>query len=165
MEPGDAGLRGVYAGLEADDEGASCRNIHITSQFNVKIFKPDGTFHWSTKPLTNHEFDEEKRSFYADDISITLSEDYQSYNIKSIVDPDTRVDMKITRAGPGFKVGKDGRTNYGTDPKAPWGCIRHLFWPRVKAEGAIQANGTKVETNGQGMFVMALQGMKPHHAG
>ncbi|TGZ80901.1 oxidative stress survival, Svf1-like protein [Ascodesmis nigricans] len=139
-------------------------NIHITAQFNLKVFHPDGTFSWSTKPLSNYEFDEEKRSFYADDLSITLSEDYQTYNIKSVVDPDALVDMKITRVAPAFMVGKDGRTNYGTDPKNPWGCIRHLFWPRVMAEGAVVCKGQKIETTGQGMFVMALQGMKPHHA-
>jgi len=139
-------------------------NLHITAQFNVKVFHPDGSYLWSTKPLTNSEFDEEKRSFYADDISITLAEDYGSFTIKSVVDADALVDIKISRVGPAFKIGKDGRTNYGTDPKAPWGYIRHLFWPRARAEGAIVSKGQKVETNGPALFVMAMQGMKPHHA-
>ncbi|KAI5805000.1 oxidative stress survival, Svf1-like protein [Geopyxis carbonaria] len=139
-------------------------NLHVTAQFNVKVFYPDGTVLWSPKSLLNYEFDEKKRDFYAEDFSITMTEDNQSYIIKSAVDPEAMVDLKITRTAPAFKVGKDGRTNYGTDPTNPWGCIRHIFWPRSKVQGIIVAKDTKLDFTGKAMFVMALQGMKPHHA-
>lgn len=137
----------------------------MTATFNVKVFYPDGKMLWSTRSLANYQLDEDFRGFYADDFATTLSEDNDMYVVKSAVDKAALVDLKITRTAPGFKVGKDGRTNYGTDPENPWGCIRHVFWPTAKVEGVIVAEDVKLDFTGRGMFVMALQGMKPHHAG
>lgn len=61
--------------------------------------------------------------------------------------------------------GTNGTTNYGTDPKAPWGSMRHAFWPRANVEGRAISQGQQIDLKGRGMFSMALQGMKPHHAG
>jgi len=74
------------------------------------------------------------------------------------------VDLTIKRTAPGFQIGRDGRSYYGTDPKAPWGSMRHAFWPRNSAEGTITTEDGPVDFKGKAMFVMALQGMKPHHA-
>lgn len=74
------------------------------------------------------------------------------------------VNLTVTRTAPGFHVGKDGKTNYGTDPAAPWGTMRHAFWPRNKLEGSIMTKEGPVDFTGKAMFVHALQGMKPHHA-
>ncbi|KAL7266121.1 putative cell survival pathways protein [Rhizina undulata] len=139
-------------------------NIHLTVQFNCKVFYPDGKIMWSSKAVTNHWFDEEKLSFFADDLAVTLSETGDSYSIKSMVDKDVAVNLKISRLAPGFKVGKDGKSIYGTDPQYPWGAIRHVFWPRNSLEGTIVANGETLDFKGKAMYVMALQGMKPHHA-
>lgn len=142
-----------------------CRNVHITVQLSTKIFYPDGEILWSSIPLTNHDFDDTKHSFYADGIAITLSEDGTSYTVKSIVDPKIFIDLTVTQTAPGFKIGKDGRSHFGTDPLNPWGAIRHVFWPRNKVVGFIKANGVKIDFGGSALHVMALQGMKPHHAG
>jgi hypothetical protein len=42
--------------------------------------------------------------------------------------------------------------------------MRHAFWPRNKCEGSILTQDGPVNFNGNGLFVYAIQGMKPHHA-
>jgi hypothetical protein len=79
-------------------------------------------------------------------------------NAKSIVN------LTITQIAPGFKVGKDGKSYYGTDPKEPWGFMRHEFWPRNTASGTIVTEDGPIDFKGQALFIHANQGMKPHHA-
>jgi hypothetical protein len=74
------------------------------------------------------------------------------------------VNLTVTRVAPGFQVGKDGKSHYGTDPKAPWGSMRHVFWPRNTTEGTIVTEDGPIDFTGKGLFIHALQGMKPHHA-
>jgi len=149
--------------------------LHITTQFSLKLFhppNPDGTPNtskpiWSSRPLFNPAFDDEQYCFYADNLAVILSEDGNSFIIKSIVDPDVAVDLIFTRISPGFKIGKDGRTGFGTDKQNPWGFIRHVFWPRCAVEGSVVVKGERwwaEETKGKGLMVMAIQAMKPHHA-
>ena len=94
-----------------------------------------------------------------------LSEDGKSYTIKSSVNKSQIVDLKFTQIAPGFMVGKDGNTYFGTDPQKPWGRMYHKFWPRCKVEGHILTQQGPVSFNGLGFFTGALQGMKPHFAG
>lgn len=115
--------------------------------------------------MENYGFDEENRSFAADDFSIILSDDNNSYHIVSQLDPECKVDVTVTRTVPGFKVGKDAKTGFGTDPQNPWGAIRHIFWPKAKSEGVLEVKGEKVDSTGGAIYVMAMQSMKPHHAG
>ncbi|KAF3935610.1 hypothetical protein ABW19_dt0204609 [Dactylella cylindrospora] len=140
--------------------------VKVTSQFNIKYYdpkKPESKF-WSSVPLTNHTFDEAKYSFYADNVAIVLSEDGGSYKIKSMADPNAFCNLVFTRISPGFTPGKDGKSTYGTNPEQPWGEIRHAFWPRCKVTGQFVINGETIPVDGQGLFIHALQNMKPHHA-
>ena len=139
----------------------------VTTQFNVKVFHPDrkATNVWSSVQLENHAFDDVKTSFYADNVAVVLSEDGESYKIKSLVDKEAQVNLTFKRIGKGFKAGPDGRTLYGTDKDHPWGEMKHLFWPRNKVEGEIVVKGERIKFDGNGLFIHALQGMKPHHAG
>jgi hypothetical protein len=70
----------------------------------------------------------------------------------------------VKRIAPGFQVGRDGKTYYGTDPQAPWGSMRHAFWPRNTVEGQIITEDGPIDFKGTALFIHALQGMKPHHA-
>jgi hypothetical protein len=91
------------------------------------------------------------------------SEDW-IYEVSSSVAQNTIVDLQFKRVGSGFKIGKDGTSNYGTDPSAPWGSMRHTFWPRISVSGQLIVNGNLIEVeDGLGFFVHAMQGMKPHH--
>jgi hypothetical protein len=96
---------------------------------------------------------------------LTLNEDGNSYSIKSAVNENSIVNLTVTRVTPGFLVGKDGKSYFGTDPENPWGSMRHAFWPRCKVEGSIISEEKEYDFKGRGMFVHALQAMKPHHAG
>lgn len=141
--------------------------MRVTVQFSCKLFHPNNekAALWATDPLSNYGFDEEQHSFFADGVSIELSEDGSYYTIKAAVNENSMVNVKFSRTAPGFMGGKDGTSNYGTDPKAPWGSMHHHFWPRAKVEGSIITKEGEISVNGRGMMSHALQGMKPHHAG
>ncbi|KAI1076776.1 oxidative stress survival, Svf1-like protein [Whalleya microplaca] len=140
--------------------------IRTTCQFNSKVFSIDNSkpHLWSSTPLSNTEFSEDKTGFYANDCAVELSEDGKSFSIKSMNDQKAIVNLKVTRTAPGFVAGKDGKTLFGTDLSHPWGTMRHAFWPRCKAEGSIMTQEGPIDFNGKAFFVHALQGMKPHHA-
>ncbi|CBX93872.1 hypothetical protein IAQ61_003750 [Plenodomus lingam] len=140
--------------------------LRVTVQFNVKLFYPNNEkpFLWVSDPVSNYGFDEEQHSFFADGVSIELSPDGTAYTIKAAVNDKSLVNVKFTRTAPGYMGGKDGTTNYGTDPKAPWGSMHHHFWPRCSVEGSIITKEGEVNMKGRGMLSHALQGMKPHHA-
>jgi len=42
--------------------------------------------------------------------------------------------------------------------------MRHLFWPRAHVSGSVISNGHVIDVKGLGMYIHAVQGMKPHHA-
>ncbi|KAJ5817740.1 hypothetical protein N7447_007748 [Penicillium robsamsonii] len=140
--------------------------IHTTAQFNVKIFDRSGKGDnkWFSDPLSNYMFDESMLSFGADNLSLTLNEEGNSYTIKSTVNGGALVDLKFTQTAPGFVIGTDGTSYFGTDAKNPWGSMRHAFWPRCSVEGSIATKEQTYDLGGRGVFIMALQGMKPHHA-
>ncbi|VUC29096.1 unnamed protein product [Clonostachys rosea] len=141
--------------------------IAISGHLNIKIYSQDPSkpHFWSSLPINDIHFSEDKTAIYAERLSIELSEDGKSYRFKTSVSEGTAVDLTVTRVSPGFQVGKDGSTFYGTDLENPWGSMRHAYWPRCVAEGTITIEEEgPVDFHGQSMFVYALQGMKPHHA-
>lgn len=141
--------------------------IRTTVQFNVKIFYPRSENKaplWITDHVSEVDFNEDKTSFYAKDVAIELSEDGTKYTIKSMVNENAVVNLSFARAAPGFVAGKDGKSTFGTDPAAPWGSVRHAFWPRNNVEGTIVTKEGPIDFKGKGLFIHALQGMKPHHA-
>ncbi|KAI1853302.1 hypothetical protein JX265_000199 [Neoarthrinium moseri] len=140
--------------------------IRTTVQFNSKIIYPDGSkpHLWCSTPLNEHSFSDDKLNFHAKDCSVELSDDGNTYTIKSMTDQRCIVNLKVTKAAPGFVAGKDGKTLYGTDLSNPWGTMRHAFWPRCVAEGSMMTKDGPVDFKGQALFIHALQGMKPHHA-
>ncbi|EFX04556.1 survival factor 1 [Grosmannia clavigera kw1407] len=142
--------------------------IRTTCQFNTKIFYPGETNKktlWSSTPLRDHEFSEDMTSFYATDCAVELSEDGESYSIKSLNDDRAIVNLTVKRTAPGFQAGKTGRSLFGTDLDDPWGSMRHVFWPRCVASGSITTteDGPLSFDGYRGLFIHALQGMKPHH--
>ncbi|KAF1817131.1 survival factor 1 [Eremomyces bilateralis CBS 781.70] len=141
--------------------------INTTCQFSSKLFFPKESSPplWSTEPVTNHSFDDDHYCFKADKCSLDLSEDGTTIHVKSSTSTQVVIDVKLTRLSPGFVVGKDGRSTYGTELDKPWGSMRHAFWPRCSAEGSFitQAHGV-IDFKGKGLMIHALQGMKPHHA-
>ncbi|KAH8808941.1 oxidative stress survival, Svf1-like protein [Xylogone sp. PMI_703] len=139
--------------------------LRITCQWNTKIFYPGASRPplWSSDPLSNIEFSEDKTNFYADNCAIELSEDGETYTIKSMTNEASIVNLTVTRETPGFQVGEDGTSYFGTDPEQPWGSMRHTFWPRNNVEGTIVTEDGPIDFKGKALFIHCLQGMKPHH--
>lgn len=140
--------------------------LKVTAQFtfrlyNSKIGNADPNCIWISTALEN--FRTEGANFFADNLSIEATGD-KLFRVKSTVNPATEVDLTMKRLTPGVIFGKDGLTYYGDDVKAPWGSMRHVFWPRCSAIGTIKLKDATIDINGLTMFVMAMQGMKPHHA-
>ncbi|ANB12475.1 Svf1p [Sugiyamaella lignohabitans] len=165
--------------------------IHFTAQFTCLVVndsKPDFKV-WTSTHLEN--FVAKGTEFTADGLSISLNESEDEYTITSVVNEESLVELKIKRESDGFKIGADGTSVYGEDLNNPWGSMRHVFWPRCLASGKIVVNskgnngtdnvdGSAASStdapaadrdqleiafnNESAMYVMALQGMKPHHA-
>lgn len=158
-------------------------DLQITAQMNFKIFdlnkdtgKAGEEMIWRSIKLEDFEI-VNGHDFKAKGVSVTMEGD-NVYVIKSTFDNESKVDLKFTRIGDGVVFGDHGMTLYGEDVSEPWGSMRHAFWPRCHTEGHIEIlkavdqeaeevvyqQERKIEINYLGMYVMALQGMKPHHA-
>ena len=140
--------------------------IHTTAQFNSKIFDHDGPGKhlWCSDPLSNYGFDDAQTGFFADSVAVELNADGDTITIKSASNEGNLVNMTVKRSAPGFQIGKDGTSYFGTDPANPWGSMFHRFWPRCTVTGKMQTEKKTYDMKGRGLFSKALQGMKPHHA-
>ncbi|KAH3685453.1 hypothetical protein WICPIJ_003568 [Wickerhamomyces pijperi] len=140
-----------------------------TAQFTFKIYNTKTAEQiWTSTKL--EDFVIKGANIYAKNLSIELSEDGSTFHIVSKVNPESEVDLTITKVAPAAKIGKDGTTIYGDNIEEPWGTMRHVFWPRNTVTGEIKSTkegsstGQTFKIDGKSMFVMAMQGMKPHHA-
>jgi len=147
-----------------------------TIQFNCKIANPTkGENIWKSINVSNFVTPPpglDKRSSKADEftvfhISTPESEFPESYLITAKLGQDLKISLEIQRPAttPGYKIGKGpqgGYSYFGTDTKKAEGYVVHRFWPRFQANGQI-VRGNKVDTfSGSGMFVHAIQGMRPN---
>ncbi|EMG46593.1 SVF1 Survival factor 1 [Candida maltosa Xu316] len=138
--------------------------LTVTAQFTFRLFNPENPKEvnlWTSTKLDNFRTD--GFNFYADNLSLEMS-DNKKYILKSHVTDDSIVEFEMERLTEGVIFGDDGMSYYGEDPEQPWGSMRHVFWPRCKVEGNVITPTKEYQINGFTMFVMALQGMKPHHA-
>lgn len=140
--------------------------LKTTAQFTFRLYNnktgaEDEHCVWTLTALENFRTD--GSNFYADGVSIEHSGD-DTFVLKSTVNAESEVNLTMKRLTPGVIFGKDGLTYYGDDVNAPWGSMRHVFWPRCSVTGTIKLKNGTVDINGYTMFVMAMQGMKPHHA-
>ncbi|CAR23167.1 Svf1p [Lachancea thermotolerans CBS 6340] len=158
--------------------------IHTTAQFTFRLYnvKEPKLNVWTSTKLANFRID--GPNFYADDLSIEMNEAGSQVRFQSSVNPASVVDLTFERAVPGVKVGANGTTYYGDNLEQPWGSMRHVFWPRNFCHGTLKVKpelDSESDTEAEkevpvqeivfekgapvfSMFVMALQGMKPHHA-
>jgi hypothetical protein len=57
---------------------------------------------------------------------------------------------------------KGGYSYFGHDAEKAEGYVIHRFWPRYHATGTLVVKGQAIPVNGPGMFVHAIQGMRPN---
>lgn len=151
-------------------------NLTYTSQFTFLLRKTaDPSFKvWGSHSLEGAEVVDGvsggPTDFKATNFSIQFDKKAQQYRFSGLCGEGIKVDLTFKCIDQGFKIGKDGFSKYGTDRNAPWGSMRHIFWPRSDVTGVIAVPKQQLvlklgpENKALGLFVMALQGMKPHHA-
>jgi hypothetical protein len=147
-----------------------------TIQFNCKIANPSkGVKVWKSINASNFVTPLpglDKRSSKADEFTIlhtsTPDPEYpESYLITAKLGNDLQVSLNLQRPAsvPGWKLGKGpegGYSYFGTDTKKAEGYVIHRFWPQVQATGQVTIDGKIQAVKGGGMFVHAIQGMRPN---
>ncbi|KAJ7593137.1 oxidative stress survival Svf1-like protein [Mycena floridula] len=174
----------VFYTIGEDGTFLTCQVIHSsigvwypTVQFTCKIYDPKTKkTTWKSINVTNFVAPppgRDKRSCKADEFSITYNklkpddEHPESYTIHANLAADLQIFLEVLRPAsvPGFKVGegeKGGYSYFGPDTSNAEGYVVHRFWPHYKATGHIVANGQATSINGPGMFIHAIQGMRPN---
>lgn len=112
--------------------------MRTAAQFTFRIFNaldPESLNVWTSTKLENFRID--GPNFYADNLSIELSDDDNTYHFVSNVCELSKVDLYFTRCTPGVKAGDDPTTYYGENIDEPWGTMSHHFWPRNLVHGTI----------------------------
>lgn len=149
-----------------------------TIQFTCKIYNPT-TKERTWRSLTVSNFispppGQDKRSCKADQFSVihrsTDSDPVvaEGYTINVNLAADLQIGLTVSRPSetPGFKVGngkKGGFSYFGADANNAEGYVVHRFWPCTSAEGHIIRNGVAQAVKAStGMFVHAIQGMRPN---
>lgn len=138
--------------------------LHFTAQFTCRVIHDDKPEECSWTSTNLDDYEAKGSEFNAHEVTISLNKEGDEYKFTSHVAPETLVDFTITRKSAGFKIGSTGTSLYGTDATSPWGSMRHVFWPRAAVKGTLTVQGKLIDIEGHCMYVMALQGMKPHHA-
>ncbi|KAH9935260.1 oxidative stress survival Svf1-like protein [Amylocystis lapponica] len=173
----------IWYNFLEDGTSLMCQVIHSavgvwypTIQFTCKIYNPT-TKETTWKSINVSNFvtpppNLDKRSCKADQFSITHkshpgSDSPESYTIRANVSDDLQISLDVTRpaAVPGWKIGrgpKGGFSYFGHDTAEPEGYVVHRFWPRTHASGMIIHKGHAIPAKGPGMFVHAIQGMRPN---
>ncbi|KIM39821.1 hypothetical protein M413DRAFT_184485 [Hebeloma cylindrosporum] len=169
--------------ITEDGTSVMCQVIHSavgvwypTIQFTCKIANPrTGEKTWKSINVTNFVTPPsgyDKRSSKADEFSVLHKSnpgtDFpESYTIRANLGQDLQVSLELLRPAsiPGYKVGKGpqgGYSYFGTDPEKADGYVIHRFWPRLQATGHLIRGGKADPVKGTGMFVHAIQGMRPN---
>jgi hypothetical protein len=115
----------------------------------------------------------DKRSSKSDQFTITHKDtpgggDYpESYALSVNLGDDLKIVLEARRpaTAPGFKVGKGAKGGYsyfGPNVSSPEGYVIHRFWPHLLSNGHVVVNGKARAVDGPGMFVHAIQGMRPN---
>ncbi|KZV89004.1 oxidative stress survival, Svf1-like protein [Exidia glandulosa HHB12029] len=140
-----------------------------TIQFVVHVYNPNTKERiWSSTNVSG--FTADGRSCKADEFSIvhnpspTVPGAAESYTITARPSRDVQVSVTVSRTAdaPGWKLGKDGKSLYGSNPEKPEGYVLHRFWPRTTATGHVVYKGKAITVDAVGMLVHAIQGMRPN---
>ncbi|KAJ7172452.1 survival factor 1 [Mycena filopes] len=172
----------VFYTMGEDGTWLSCQIIHSsvgvwypTIQFACKVYNPKTReITWKSLNVSNFVTPPpglDKRSSKADEFSVTHksapdSDFPETYTIRANLSAELQISLEVSRPKliPGYKIGageKGGYSYFGSDLTKPDGYVIHRFWPRYYATGHIIRNGAAESIQGPGMFVHAIQGMRP----
>lgn len=140
-------------------------------QMTFKYFNPKtGKKIWKSVNVTKFAAQNDKRSSKAAEFSVVFSttdSGDDKYTITANLDSDLQISWSFTRpaAVKGWKLGsgpKGGFSYFGSNLGSPEGYVIHRFWPVAESEGHIISKGAAIDAKGRGMFVHAIQGMRPN---
>ncbi|TKY90384.1 hypothetical protein EX895_000382 [Sporisorium graminicola] len=140
-------------------------------QMTFKYFNPaTGKKIWKSVNVTKFTPQNDKRSSKAAEFSVNFSTTDagdDKYTITANLDADLQVSWAFTRPASvqGWKLGagpKGGFSYFGSNLGSPEGYVIHRFWPVAESEGHIISKGAAIDAKGRGMFVHAIQGMRPN---
>ncbi|KAF9147522.1 putative cell survival pathways protein [Linnemannia schmuckeri] len=118
-------------------------------------FRGNGISKFFSVNLTNFALSADKLSASTNLMSITMSPDGQKFTIQVTNPPDLIVSLTFERTTKGYKIG-EGKSFFGD------GYVSHKFWPSCKVSGMMIVEGKAQDMTGEGTFVHAVQGMRPH---
>ncbi|CDU22108.1 related to SVF1-protein with a potential role in cell survival pathways [Sporisorium scitamineum] len=140
-------------------------------QMTFKYFNPTtGKKIWKSVNVTKFAAQNDKRSSKAAEFSVqfsTTDSGDDKYTITANLDAELQISWSFTRpaAVQGWKLGsgpKGGFSYFGSNVGSPDGYVIHRFWPVAESEGHIISKGAAIDAKGKGMFVHAIQGMRPN---
>ncbi len=109
--------------------------------------------------MSNFQLSPDRRSAKADNMSIILNPECNKYTVTLRHNAELIVSFEFERVDRGFKIG-GGKTYFGKDKSA--GFVEHKFWPKGNVKGNIVVDSRAYDISGVGLFVHAIQGMRPH---
>ncbi|KIS66729.1 uncharacterized protein UMAG_04793 [Mycosarcoma maydis] len=140
-------------------------------QMTFKYFNPKtGKRIWKSVNVTKFAAQNDKRSSKAAEFSVdftTTDAGDDRYSITANLGKDLQLSWSFTRpsAVKGWKLGsgpKGGFSYFGSNLGSPEGYVIHRFWPVAESDGHIISQGSAIDAKGKGMFVHAIQGMRPN---
>lgn len=140
-------------------------------QMTFKYFNPKtGKKIWKSVNVTKFAPQTDKRSSKAAEFTVnftTTQTGEDKYTITANLDTDLQLSWSFTRPASiqGWKLGsgpKGGFSYFGSNIGSPDGYVIHRFWPVAESEGHIITKGGAIDAKGKGMFVHAIQGMRPN---
>ncbi|KAF8928698.1 putative cell survival pathways protein [Dissophora ornata] len=118
-------------------------------------FRGEGVNKFFSINLSDFVLSENKLSASTNLMSITLSPDGQKFTVQVSNAPELIVSLTVERVAKGYKIG-EGKSFFGD------GYVSHKFWPACKVSGMMIVGGKAHDMAGEGTFVHAIQGMRPH---
>src|SRR5690242_17556579 len=109
--------------------------------------------------MSNFKLSEDRCSASADNMSIELNPECNKYKVKLHHNQELKVSFEFERVDRGYKIG-GGRTYFGEDKST--GFVEHKFWPKGVVNGSLVVDGKEFDVSGTGLFVHAIQSMRPH---
>ncbi|SNX87620.1 related to SVF1 - protein with a potential role in cell survival pathways [Melanopsichium pennsylvanicum] len=140
-------------------------------QMTFKYFNPKtGKKIWKSINVTKFAAQTDKRSSKAAEFTVlfsTTEAGQDKYTITANLDTDLQISWSFVKPASvqGWKLGagpKGGFSYFGSNLGSPEGYVIHRFWPVAESEGHVISQGNAIDAKGHGMFVHAIQGMRPN---
>ncbi|CAI2170079.1 768_t:CDS:2 [Funneliformis geosporum] len=129
-----------------------------TIQFTTRFYG-GGMNTFKSVNMSHFKLSGDRLSAEADNMSIKLNPECNKYKVTLKHDKDLSIDFEFERVDRGFRKKNGGKTYFG---KKESEYVEHKFWPKGIVKGKIMVDGNEFDLSGVGLFVHAIQGMRPH---